>query len=121
MKIAKSFRYKDNGKNEVDVKALDGDLESLFQAITGRVRFGTGDDGDRGENIAGEFQTFTTDGTPDTEGAVSHGLGSVPIGYIVISKDKAGHIYDGTTSWTSTNIYLRSDVASVTATVFLIK
>ena len=51
----------------------------------------------------------------------THTLGSTPIGYIVLSKDKAGHIYDGSTAWNSTTIYLRSDVATVAATVFLFK
>lgn len=100
---------------------LDNDIRNITLALSGRIRFGIGGDGDRGENVAGEFQSITTNATPDTEDAFAHTLGSVPVGYIVLSKDKAGHIYDGSSSWTSTNIYLRSDVASVTALVFLIK
>ena len=101
--------------------SLDNDLKNLFLAMQGRIRFGVGGDGDRGENVSGEFQVITTNGTPDTEDGFTHSLGSIPVGYIVLKKDKAGHIYEGTSSWTSTTIYLRSDVASVTATIFLIK
>ena len=100
---------------------VDADLIKLFLFTQGRVRFGSGTDGDRGENIQGEFQVITTHATPDTETAYAHTLGAVPIGYIVLNADKAGVIYSGGSAWTATNIYLRSDVASVTATVFLLK
>ena len=52
------------------------------------------------DNFKSETKSLTTNATPDTEDAVSHTLGEIPTGYIVVSKDKAAHIYDGTTSWT---------------------
>jgi len=128
MKIAKTNVYRNTSKiidkerlNQTQLKRLDQDLGNVFEALKGRIRFGTGTSGDRGENISGEFLDITTNATPDTEDAFSHTLGSVPIGYIVIGRDKAGVIYDGTTAWTSTSIYLRSDVATVAAKVFLLK
>ena len=93
------------------MKALDnlmGNLSGLF---------------DRGINIDDNMDiervAVTTDGTPDTESAHTHTLKRVPIGYIVIKRDKAGVIYDGTTAWTDTTIYIRSNVASVAATIMV--
>lgn len=60
-----------------------------------------------------QYVDVTTHVTPDTEFSVNHGLGSVPTGYIVISRDKAATIYDSTTAWTIENIYLKSNVATV--------
>jgi hypothetical protein len=92
--------------------------------MQGRVRFGTGADGARGENIQGEFQLFTTSATPDAENTVAHGLGAIPVGYIICHQSKAGSLYQGPTTgtnWTATNIYLKCDVASVIFLVFLLK
>lgn len=99
---------------------VDTDLSNLFLCLQGRVRFGDGVSGARSENIAGEFRTVTTAGA-NTEVVVPHTLGEVPIGRIVLRQDKAGHIYDSTTAWTKTNIYIKCDVASVTFKLFLVK
>lgn len=56
----------------------------------------------------------------DTEQAVAHTLKRVPTGYIVLSADKAAQVYDGTTAWTITNIYIRSNVDNTTAKIILI-
>lgn len=103
------------------VRSLDTDLENLFAVLHNRVEFGSGTSGDDGINISGQWLDITTNATPDTEDSFAHTIGSIPIGYIVVSRDKAGHIYDGSSSWTSSAIYLRSDVASVTAKIFLLK
>lgn len=102
------------------VSSLDADVINLFILSQGRVRFGTPTDGYRGENISGEFQVVTT-GLADAEKTVSHTLGSIPIGYLVLKQDKAGSLYAGSTAWTSSNIYLKCSVATVTFTLFLLK
>lgn len=56
--------------------------------------------------------SVTSHATPGTEFSVAHGLGKVPTGYIVYGQAGAGSIYDGTTSNTSTTLYLRSDAAN---------
>lgn len=119
-KISTSHKSKpDDPENHVDT-----DLKNLFLWSQGRVRIGTGVDGDFGENVEGQFQVFTTSGTPDAENTIAHDLESVPIGYIVVGQDKAGSLYqksDTGTTWTSTNLYLKCDVASVDFTIFLLK
>lgn len=57
--------------------------------------------------------SVTTHGTANTEFSVAHGLGVVPLGYIVISRDKAAVIYDSTTAWDREKIYLKANTATV--------
>lgn len=63
--------------------------------------------------------TITTDATPGVETAIAHGLKRAPLGYWIVGKNKAAHIYDGASAWTATNLYVRSDVASVTAKIIV--
>jgi hypothetical protein len=120
MKVAKTFVYNEKQSMESNVRRLDQDAKQLFTALQGRVRFGSGTDGDRGENIAGEFQVATTAGA-DTEVAIPHSLGAAPIGYIILRQDKAGSVYDSGTTWTDTNIYIKCSTAATTLTLFLLK
>ena len=55
----------------------------------------------------------TTSGTATFEVTIPHSLGRVPGALIVISRDKAGRIVPGHTPWTDTNIYVKSNLASV--------
>ena len=122
MKITKQSHYNSTSQNQGGyILAVDNDLVNIFNVIKGRVRFGDAVDGYRGENIAGEFKIFTTSGTPNAENTITHGLGAVPVGWLVVSKDKAGDLYAGTTTWTSTKLYLKCSVASVTYKIFLLK
>jgi hypothetical protein len=70
-----------------------------------------------GDNFDGDSVSVTTNATPNTEDAVAHGLGRIPSGFEVITKDKAGDIYASGTAWTATSIYIKSTVAAVTATL----
>ena len=106
---------------KVQLRDVDSDLEQLFLFSNGRVRFGDGADKARGENISGEFHTYTTNGTPDTEDTIAHTLGSIPVGYIVISQNKAASLYRGSSAWDNTKIYLKCNVASVAVKIFLLK
>jgi hypothetical protein len=122
MKISKQFNYTGSklSKPEDYLKSIDSDLTNLFLLAKGRVRFGATTDNARGENISGEFQTFTT-ADADSQGSITHTLGSVPIGIIVLGQNKAGSLYSGTTANSSTTVYYRCDVSAVTFTTFLIK
>jgi hypothetical protein len=102
------------------LSTIDKDLSMLFLLAQGRVRFGNGGNA-IGDNIAGQFLTFTTSATPDAENTLVHKLDAIPVGYIIVKQNKAGSLYTGTTSWTKSNLYLKCSVASVTYTVFLLK
>jgi len=125
MKITKISNYggsiKDEKKVEALIKDFNSDLLRIVLCLNGRVRFGTGEDGTVGENIQGEFQVYTSNGSANTEDTIAHTLGSVPIGYIVLKQDKASSVYTGTTAWSDSNIYLRQTGTSVTTTLFLLK
>jgi len=80
---------------------------------------GTAADGTRAGVINGIYQTLTTSGTPDAENTIAHGLGRVPVGYILVKADKAVCVYDGSSAWTATNIYLKANVASAAITLLI--
>ena len=106
------------------IVGVDTDLINITNCLNGRVRFGTGTDGQSGENLAGEFQNFTSNGSANTEFNVAHTIGSVPIGYIILWQDKAGSLYQGPatgTAWTASQISLKCSVASVNFLIFLLR
>ena len=100
---------------------VDNDLINIFNVLKGRVRLGSGIDGANGENISGQFQTFTSGSSANVEFSVSHTIGAIPIGWLEIAKDKPAHLYLGTSDWTSTVAYFKCDVASTNFIVFLLK
>jgi len=116
--------FKDERQIRQYISDLDADVKNLELLTHGRVSFGIGTDGFRGENVSGEFQEFTSSATPDAENTIAHTIGSIPIGYIIMHQDKAGSLY-GTptlgTNWSSSAVYLKCDVASVTFNIFLVK
>lgn len=123
MKLTKAIQFNERQGHDAQLHTLDNDVTKLYQAIQGRLRFGRGTDGDRGENIQGVFQQFTSNGTPDTEDTIAHGAGATPVGLIILWQDKAGSLYQGPstgTAWDATNVYLKCSVASVTFKVFFI-
>lgn len=108
-------------KLEDYTKAVNSDLENSFLALKGRIRFGSGVDGERGENISGEFQTFTTPTQTNFDFDVSHTLGALPIGYIVLSKNIACDLYNGTTTHTTATMTFRASATTANLTIFLLK
>ncbi len=127
MKTSKISNYvsSQNTDPEKWARDVDNDLGTIFLALSGRLRFGSNNTlNNHGENVMGQFVTYTTNGTPNTEDTVPHTLNSIPIGYIVVGKSKAGDIYQLATTgtlWSGSNIYLKCTVASVVVTLFLIQ
>ena len=96
-----------------DVDALNSALLDLVLAVNGRLSLGAAGNGERVGNLDAQFLLVTTS-TADTDVAVLHGLGRVPVGYWVVGKDKAGVVYDsGRESWTDTRLTVRCSVATV--------
>lgn len=71
------------------------------------------------DNVDCVLVSFTSSATPDNSNTIPHALGKVPSGYIVYSQDKAGSLYLSGTTWTSTNVYLKCNVASVAVRIIL--
>jgi hypothetical protein len=72
------------------------------------------------ENVFCDYKAFGTPITPNTEFSISHSLGRVPMGYIVVSQTATGNFYDGSTSNTSATLYLRCNTASVSGNIIII-
>jgi len=64
------------------------------------------------DNVDCTLVSFTSNGVADTETTVAHTLGKVPTGVIVYEQDKAGSLYKSK-AYDASNIYIKSDVASV--------
>lgn len=116
------------------VNSADKDLDNITTALQGRLRFGSNSSGTpspniganansstMGENIAGQFVTFTTPATPNTSFTVPHNLGSTPVGHIVASKNMSVDVYGDPSTWNNKNISLKSTVANANVTLFLMK
>ena len=132
MRLVNAIQITPNDDPKRSVPILATQIAKLYDAMHGRIRFGSATTGERGENVAGEFATFTSHATPDTEfsatltssGTFNNDVGAIPKGYIILHQDLAGSLYQGPstgTAWTKSTIYLKCDVASVTFSVFFIK
>lgn len=63
--------------------------------------------------LGGVFVTYTANATPNTADTLTHNLGRVPQGFIVIGANLAATVYDGGGANTATTISLKCSVASV--------
>jgi hypothetical protein len=94
-------------------------LRNHARVLTGNISFGQSNT-DMGKNTDTAYASGTSDPTPNTTFSVTHQLGRIPIGFIVITKNKAGDFYASGTAWTATTISLKCTVASVTFTLLLL-
>lgn len=124
MRVATNLIMNTNLPIQHQINILQEQINRIFTVFQGRVSFGTGVDGVSGQNIEGEWHTYTSNAVANTEDTLGHTIGAVPLGYIVVYQDKAGSLYQGPatgTAWTSSNIYLKCSVASVAFLLFLVK
>lgn len=110
MPPVKSYSHATRFDDDI-TKVLDENQQNLDAILNRGIKFA--------DNIDCVFVSFTSSATPDAENTVAHTLGKTPTGYIVYSKNKAGDIYDGTTAWTASNIYLKVNVASVAVNIIV--
>lgn len=116
-------RYAHDQYDNSDIINYDTDFNQVFNCLSGRVRFGPGTSGNNGENMAGQFLTITTNAIANTESTFTHTMGSIPVGYLILGQDKAGSLYQLSTTgtaWTNSKISLKCSVASVTFNLFLL-
>jgi len=72
------------------------------------------------DNISSDIVAVADTGLANTEFTVTHTLKRVPQGFIIINNDKAGVVYNSTTVWTTTAIYLKCNTANCSISVLLI-
>ena len=123
MRVTKQSNYATfrHSRHEDYISGVETDLTTIFTALKGRLRFGSGTDNARGENISGEFQQFVTSGTANAEFTVAHGLSSTPAGYLITSSDAPGILYSSSTTANTSSIYFKCSVTTASFTVFLLK
>lgn len=74
----------------------------------------------RSPQFSADIIDITMSGTADAETAVAHNLQRVPLEAFAIWRGANARLYRGPTAWTSTEIFVRSNVASASFRLFLI-
>lgn len=90
----------------------------LVQIVNGQIGFGSPSVG--ADNLDLVWLSTTTPAVADTEFTLTHNLGRVPSGYTIMSIDKAGIVYKGTTAWTTTQLSLKCNQASAAAVIIVV-
>lgn len=95
--------------------------------VLSNISFGTTlSNGDDDMNMQVHKASGTSPGTINVEFAVTHTLKHVPIGFMVVSTNKAAHFYKSTTAWTAAtnsslgSIYLKCDVITVAFVIVIL-
>jgi hypothetical protein len=92
-----------------DLSAVGNDLREIAKILNGEISIN--------ENIKGGLIEATLFGEETT---IYHGLGYVPMGFIVINKSGSADIWGARVSdWTSENLFLGSNVESVEVRLFV--
>lgn len=95
------------------------DVVQVARALSLTSRDGAIQNFDKAGNFNGVWSVFTSNGTANTEDAIPHTLGRVPLGALVSLPDKAAILYRGSTTWTTTTVYFKTSVATVAWKVML--
>lgn len=90
-------------------KVISVIFEQIKKAINNGLTFSDNFDGKISE------VSFTT---ADTNTSVSHGLGRVPSGYLVLNRSANMVVYDGSSAATSSTFYLRSSAQGTCSVLF---
>lgn len=95
-------------------KTLEQNLDKFFSKLRSILN--------KGLNFQDNFNclktTITTSVTPGNTTVITHGLGRIPVGVLILETDKAAHIF--TSAKTATTYTIKSDTASVTATLVIL-
>ena len=100
-------------------------FQDVAKQINGGISFGAQADpsvnssGIASLNIDGQWAKVTSPVAPNTQFAVTHNLNRIPVGFDVKRQNLACSVYDSGTAWTTTQIFLKCSVASVTLTLFI--
>jgi hypothetical protein len=107
-------------------EAVQRHLEIVSKTLS-NISFGTTvNNTDPDMNMQCWKATGTTPASPNTEFAVTHNLKHVPIGFMIVSTNKAAHIYKSTTAWTAAttstmgSIFLKCDTATVAFAIVIL-
>lgn len=112
MIIPSGFTYQ-----ELRPYEINNEFRIIKGAINGGIQFGLENGKDKNMNGAMFRVSFPV---ANTDVSVTHGLRTIPVGYLVLKRDAAGVVYDGIGIWSVTRIYLRSSLVQ-TALIFILR
>lgn len=75
---------------------------------------------DQDNNVDAHKVIATSPAAPNTEFAVNHSLGRVPMGMLYLGGSNPGMVYKGATPWTATQIFLKESVGSNTFLLLIV-
>lgn len=101
-------------KLNVTFSRLNEILRSLGTAVN-TIEFG---DGVTADNVLGSWIPVEFSATPGEELTAAHTLQKIPHAIIGTKLDRSGHIYFSSVA-TSSNLYLKSDTASLSGTILV--
>lgn len=114
-----SLRLTDGKLSDLTLTYLRGLLVAAIDRINGALSLGTGRHGTWSGNIDGQYVDVVARAA-NAEFPVPHGLGRVPVGYIVVRTNGASVLYDnGGGNWTDTTMYLRCTDAGTTIRILI--
>jgi hypothetical protein len=119
MNFPKIIAPNPTGNEFSDVSKMDEELSKSIDRISSALDLVFANGVGVSDNLDCRVVSLSTSATPDAENTVAHSLSRVPSGYIVVKRNKAAIVYDGTTTWTKTNIYVKCDVASTAVTLII--
>jgi hypothetical protein len=95
--------------------------KNLVRVLSGNISFGSSmSNADLSANMNCWKASGTTPGTSDTEFAVNHSLGRIPLTIGAQDTNNGGLLYRSTTAWTSTVVYLKCTTASAAYNIILV-
>jgi len=104
--------------NPTEFRKFDKDLITVLGSLSNNLKLILDAGIDFDDNIDCVFITYTSNVVANTQDTIAHGLGKIPIGFVVIDRDKAGVVFRSGSS-TSVNLFLKCNVASTTMTLMV--
>ena len=102
------------------VRYLHSLLVAVTSVINGKLTLGDGTSGSKAGNFDGQFISVLSPAGADTEFAVDHALGRIPVSVRVALADKHATVRTSSLgSWSGNRIYLKCSASSVTLRLLL--
>ena len=92
--------------------ALNDMWQKLSQTLNGQISLG-GPNGNLGNTDS--THVVITIPNANTNFTFTHGLGRIPVGFIVSSKSAAGDVWKGTIAWTTSQMTVQTNTAGLEA------
>jgi hypothetical protein len=106
---------------DTQVNSIVDSVRGLIRALNGRLTIGNGVHSTQSGNIDGHTKEVTFVNA-NTDYEIPHGLGRVPIGFIVLDTNADGAVVHGGSrgSWSDTRLFARCNVAGTTALIVVV-